>query len=45
MFGDGAAGDAYGGFPRRGPPAAAIVADAVFGVVGVVGVAGGGIGL
>ena len=40
LFGDGTAGDAYGGFPRRSPPAAAIVADAVFGLVGVVGVSG-----
>ena len=40
LAGDGAGGDPRGGLARRRPPAAAIVADAVFGVVGVVGVAG-----
>ena len=37
--GDGAGGDAHRGFARRGTAAAAIVADAVFQVVGQVGVA------
>ena len=40
MFGDRATGDADGGFARGRAPTAAIVADAVFGVVGIVGVAG-----
>src|SRR5690606_22054194 len=35
---DGAGGDTRGGFARRGPAAAAIVADAVFLEIGVVGV-------
>src|SRR6185437_7160781 len=37
---DGAGGDAHRGFARRRAPAPAIVANAVFGPIGVVGVAG-----
>ena len=35
-----AGGDAHRGLPRRGPAAAAIVADAVFQLVGEIGMAG-----
>src|SRR5207253_2646817 len=40
LLGDGAGGDAADGFARRGAAAAAVVAEAVLGVEGVVGVAG-----
>ena len=44
FFGDGAGGDAADGFAGAGAPAALPVADAVLGVVGVVGVRGAELG-
>ncbi len=40
LAGDGACRDARGGLPRRGAAAAAVVADAVFDVVGEIGMSG-----
>lgn len=40
LLGDGTRGDAHGGFPRRGAPAAAIISPAVLVLIAVVGVRG-----